>query len=61
MIHKDGTIKVDDIDIIKSSNYPILDDAATTALRLASPFNSFPEDFDVEKITVHGSFEYTLT
>ena len=60
VIHKDGTIEVGDIDIIKSSNYPILDDAATTALRLASPFNAFPEDFDVEKITVHGSFEYTL-
>jgi TonB family protein len=60
VIHKDGTIEVDEINIIKSSNYPILDDAATTALRLASPFNPFPEDFDIEKITVHGSFEYSL-
>lgn len=60
VIHKDGTIEVGDIEIIKSSNYPILDDAATTALRLASPFNPFPEGFDVEEITVHGSFEYSL-
>ncbi len=60
VIHKDGTIETDGIEIIKSSNYPILDDAATTALRLASPFNPFPEGFDVEEITVHGSFEYSL-
>lgn len=60
VIRKDGTIETKGIEIIKSSNYPILDDAATTALRLASPFNPFPEGFDVEEITVHGSFEYNL-
>ncbi len=59
-IQKDGSIKDGGIDIIKSSNYPILDDAATTALRLASPFNPFPEGFEHEEITVHGSFEYNL-
>jgi protein TonB len=60
VIQKDGTLRPKDIEIIKSSNYPILDDAATTALRLASPFNPFPDGFDLEEITVHGSFEYNL-
>lgn len=60
VIQKDGSIRDGDINILKSSNYPILDDAAQTALRLASPFNPFPEGFEAEEITVHGSFEYNL-
>ncbi len=58
VITRDGSVK--DIRIVKSSNYPALDDAAVTAIRLASPFNPFPEDFTIEEVRVHASFEYQL-
>ncbi len=58
VITKDGSIR--DIKIVKSSNYPALDDAAVTAIRLASPFNPFPPDFTIEEVRVHASFEYQL-
>lgn len=57
-INKDGTLK--DVTLVKSSNYPALDDAAVTALRLASPFPPFPDDFGIEEINIKGSFEYVI-
>ncbi|MBI5643685.1 MAG: energy transducer TonB [Deltaproteobacteria bacterium] len=57
-INKDGS--VGDIKLIKSSNYPVLDDAAITALKLASPFPPFPDNFAIEEINIKGSFEYTI-
>lgn len=57
-IKRDGTVT--DIKLVKSSNYPVLDDAAVTALRLAAPFPSFPDDFAVEEITVKGQFIYDI-
>ncbi len=58
VITRDGSVK--DIRIVKSSNYPALDDAAVTAIRLASPFNPFPKDFTIEEVRVHATFEYQL-
>ncbi len=58
-IMKDGSVTVDDIDLVKSSNYSILDDAAITAIRLASPFNPFPKGFEHEEIQIHHSFKYS--
>lgn len=57
-IKKDGTVT--DIVVGKSSNYPVLDDAAITALRLAVPFPPFPENFGIEEININGQFEYKL-
>jgi TonB family protein len=57
-IKKDGTVT--DIVVGKSSNYPVLDDAAITALRLAVPFPPFPEDFGIEEININGRFEYKI-
>lgn len=57
-ISGDGTIK--DIKLIKSSNYPALDDAAITALRLASPFQTIPKNFDLNHIDINANFEYNL-
>lgn len=57
-IAKDGKIK--DIKVMQSSNYPALDDAAISAIRLANPFNKFPSNFSVEDINVKGRFKYTL-
>ncbi len=58
VINKDGTVS--DIRLVKSSNYPVLDDAAITALKLASPFQPFPENFTIESILIRGSFEYSF-
>lgn len=57
-IKKDGTIG--DIALTKSSGYPVLDDAAITALKLASPFPTFPENFGIEQINIKGQFEYNI-
>ncbi len=57
-IQKDGSI--DEIKIANSSGYPVLDDSAKTALRLANPFPPFPENFDIEEININGRFEYKL-
>jgi len=57
-IKKDGTVT--NINVGKSSNYPVLDDAAVTALRLAVPFPPFPDDFGIEEININGQFEYKL-
>jgi protein TonB len=57
-ITNEGDVK--GIDVVKSSNYPALDDAAVTAIRLAAPFNPFPGDFGIEKIDIRASFEYHL-
>lgn len=58
VINKDGTVS--DIRLVKSSNYPVLDDAAITALKLASPFQPFPDNFAIESILIRGSFEYSF-
>lgn len=57
-VKKDGTLEA--VRFIKSSNYPALDDAAHTALKLAEPFPPFPENFGVENINIRGQFEYRL-
>lgn len=57
-IKRDGTVS--EIKLVKSSNNPVLDDAAITVLRLAEPFTPFPEDFAVEEITIKGEFVYVI-
>ena len=52
--------KVEDIDIIKSSGYPMLDDAARQALLDASPFNPLPGNWKKERFTITGTFMYRL-
>lgn len=57
-IKKDGTLG--EVSLVKSSGYPVLDDSAVTALRLAAPFPPFPDNFGIEQITINGQFEYNL-
>lgn len=58
VIRKDGSVS--DIKLEKSSNYPALDDAAITAIRLAASFPPFPENFDIEEINIKGHFVYDI-
>ncbi|MBI3399476.1 MAG: energy transducer TonB [Deltaproteobacteria bacterium] len=58
-ILKDGTLE--EVALIKSSGYPMLDDAALSAIRLAAPFYRFPKGFgSLERIAINASFEYIL-
>lgn len=57
-INKDGAVS--DIELAKSSGYPMLDDAAITAIRLASPFPPFPGNFEIEDINIKGQFVYHI-
>ncbi|MBI5191746.1 MAG: TonB family protein [Nitrospirae bacterium] len=52
--------RVGDIDILKSSGYPLLDDAAKQALIDASPFNPLPDSWKKESFTITGTFVYRL-
>jgi TonB family protein len=57
-IKRDGGL--DSIDLVRGSGYPILDNAALTAVRLAAPFNPFPKTFEINRVTIQASFEYIL-
>ncbi|OGP12949.1 MAG: hypothetical protein A2052_05600 [Deltaproteobacteria bacterium GWA2_54_12] len=57
-INRDGSVS--DISLERSSGYPMLDDAAITAVRLSAPFPPFPENFSIEDISIKGQFIYHL-
>lgn len=59
VIKKDGALE--EVTLIRGSGYPMLDDAALSAIRLAAPFYPFPKTFgSLERITINASFEYLL-
>lgn len=57
-IKKDGT--VEEIKLLKSSGYAMLDNEAISAIRLAAPFKEFPKDFNLERFTIAATFEYII-
>lgn len=57
-INRDGTVS--DVALERSSGYPMLDDAAITAVRLSAPFPPFPANFTIEDISIKGQFTYHL-
>ncbi|MBE9529194.1 MAG: energy transducer TonB, partial [Proteobacteria bacterium] len=59
VIARDG--KITEVTIDRSSGYPVLDDAAITAIKLAGPFFTFPENFVLNSFNVKYQFEYRLT
>lgn len=52
--------KVDRVDVLESSGYPMLDEAAKRALMDASPFNPLPDNWNKESFTITGTFIYRL-
>jgi TonB family protein len=52
--------RVEGIDIIKSSGYPELDEAARQALLDASPFNPLPDSWKKDSFNITGTFVYRL-
>jgi len=58
VLRRDGTIKSVKLD--HGSGYPILDNAALTAVKLAAPFYPFPDGYELDDLTIQASFEYVL-
>lgn len=57
-IKKDG--KIGSIELVRTSGYKDLDDAALKALKEASPFWPLPESWGMESYTINGHFVYTI-
>ncbi len=57
-IEKSG--KVTDVKVLRSSGYPMLDDAAKKALYDASPVNPLPDSWKKNSFTITGNFIYRL-
>lgn len=57
-LNKDGTIKK--VILLKSSKINALDDTAYDAIKAASPFEPFPENFFNEEITITLNFNFSL-
>ncbi|MGA2191806.1 MAG: energy transducer TonB, partial [Nitrospirota bacterium] len=52
--------KISGIELLKSSGYPMLDEAAKQALLDASPYNPLPQSWKKDSFTITGTFIYTL-
>ena len=46
--------------LIRSSGYPLLDQAALQAVKDASPFPPLPKRFNLDVLNIYATFEYTL-
>ena len=58
-IDRDG--RAGRIRVVKSSGYPVLDQAIVEAIRLASPFAPLPKGFNKERLVIVGAFHYVLS
>jgi len=52
--------KLISVELIRTSGYRMLDDAAIKALKDAQPFWPLPEDWQKDSLTITGHFIYTL-
>lgn len=55
-VKKDGSLG--NIELVRSSGNPALDDDTIISLRLAAPFPPLPEKFGMDEITINGIFVY---
>ncbi|AEA34034.1 energy transducer TonB [Hippea maritima] len=58
-IGKDGRLVR--LKLIRSSGYPILDNAALQAIKDASPFAPLPKRFGIDVLNIYATFEYRLS
>lgn len=52
--------RLGDAQLLRSSGYKVLDDAALQALKNSDPFWPLPENWDLENLTITGHFIYYL-
>lgn len=48
------------VNVVKSSGYPIYDDYAVNAVKLASPFPAIPDTFSKKGVPIHATFSYVV-
>jgi len=57
-IRKDGRLGA--VELVRTSGYKMLDDAALKALRDGEPYWPIPDDWGMESYTINGHFFYTM-
>ena len=55
-VGRDGSVS--QVQVIKSSGYPILDEGAKEAVRRASPFPPIPPTFKTKRLKIRAGFRY---
>ncbi len=57
-IRRDG--RLEDVKLLDSSGYALLDNEAVRAIRVASPYSPFPESWELERLHVRALFRYQI-
>jgi periplasmic protein TonB len=57
-IAKDGQVPF--VTVVRSSGYPIYDDYAVNAVKLAAPFPPIPDTFSKTGVPIHATFSYVV-
>jgi len=57
-LNKSGTLT--DLDLLRSSGFPILDEEAVRAVKAAAPFDPFPAELGDEPWNISAAFHYNL-
>jgi TonB family protein len=57
-IAKDGTVPF--VNVVRPSGYPIYDDYAVNAVKLAAPFPPIPDSFSKTGVPIHATFSYVV-
>ncbi len=52
--------KLENVEIVRSSGYPMLDEAAKQALEDANPYNPLPDNWHKTSFTITGTFIYKI-
>ncbi len=52
--------KLESVEIVRSSGYPMLDEAAKQALEDANPYNPLPDNWHKTSFTITGTFIYKI-
>ena len=52
--------KLENVEVLRSSGYPMLDEAATQALKDANPYNPLPDNWKKDSFTITGTFVYKI-
>jgi protein TonB len=58
-IMKDGSLG--DVELLKSSGYKILDDEAFRTIHASAPFQSLPDDWNMDRFSIRGAFIFYLS
>ena len=58
-VAKDGTVMF--VTVVRSSGYPVYDDVAINAVKLAAPFEPVPDAMGVRGVVIRATMSYVFT